>query len=418
MRFVAADFAGGDSAETEMQRFLLVLCRRDVADSALLAQCAELEQRGRRRAFLALAAALRVEGLVLVRLEKLPLRERLSEVAVLELLAPLASLRERAQRQERELERILGRCAEVSLTPTVLKGPALRRSVYGEAAERWCGDFDLLFPPQHFEQALDLLFDAGYRSPHSLPDLESYRRHHFHVLLRHPERFSLEIHWALHRPGSPFRLDAQAFVERAQVLQGDSGRCFRVPCREHLLLHTAKESREDAFSRLDRMVDLDRLIAAGELDWDYLWRQARAGGLDVVLALCLQMTQRLLGTRLPAGALVRPPRAARVHLALLRPVRSLFRRRFAERSVAAKLLRFWSIAGARARCTYLLEILTGREAELLWLWQGEAAARATPAAYGRGFVALAKLFFYQLWLYAAAGAALLRSSRRRELRFW
>ena len=45
----------------------------------------------------------------------------------------------------RLVERLLARLAAGGLEPLVLKGPALRRTVYEQPVERHFGDFDLLF---------------------------------------------------------------------------------------------------------------------------------------------------------------------------------------------------------------------------------------------------------------------------------
>jgi hypothetical protein len=411
----------GERQLDAVERLLLRLCRRD-AGALGASDLAPLERRDFRDDLRALAARHRISGLVLVALREQAESGRLGLDAARELLHPersagsprlpgqgerlrtLEELCARAEEKDREIERLLSCLAAHGLEPVVLKGPALQRLAYRHPVERRYSDFDLLFPAASVDRAIEAALGAGYAFPFSPESLKGYRELHFHVLLRRAPRFRAEIHWGLVKPTSSFRLDADAFLRRSRPL-GSAPRAMRVPCAEHLLLHMAHENLRDAFSRLARIVDLDRIVAAApELDWDYVVAQARAGGLGPLLSLALDVSRALLGTAVPSElpAALRPGAAARAHLRWMRPAPSLLRQSWRAPGPSA-CLRFWLSVGSAQRRRVLLRLLSGRQWAESWMFrdtaQGPPPART---ALANGLKTGAKLAGYELALHAGA----------------
>jgi hypothetical protein len=141
----------------------------------------------------------------------------------------------------------------------------------------------------------------------------------------------------------------------------------------------AHENLRDSFSRLGRIVDLDRILArTPEIDWDYTVSQARTGGLQALLSLSLELSRDLLTTRVPEQVLasLRPRAATRLHLALMRPAPSLLHRALAEVG-ATGCLHFWLSAGARPRWRLLLRMLSGRQSTEGWIFRTSDTAPPT-----------------------------------------
>jgi Uncharacterised nucleotidyltransferase len=356
-----------------------------------------------------LAERHRVSGLALATLARDAGLHTLPREARDDLLAPLAGLRARAERQERELPRLLGVLRAGGLDPLVLKGPALRRTVYASPVERRFGDFDLLLPGDRIERALALAGEAGYRFPFSDARLAGYRARHFHVIVRHPERFVAELHWALSPPGSPFQLDAAAFERRSVRLAGPGGGPLRAPCPEHLLLHMAHEHLlRDSFSRLVRVVDVDRIVAAQPgLDWDEVVSSARRGGLSSLLGLSLELAAELFETEIPPDVrrALRAPALARVHTSLAEPARGLLEQRLADVGVRTSLL-FWLASGWRRRAKLLARLLTGREYAEQWIFDAEERGPAGGKALLAGVKTGLRAAGYHAALYGRALADL------------
>jgi len=307
-----------------------------------------------------------------------------------------------------ECDRVLEVLTRAGIDSLLLKGAALRRTVYGQAVERPMGDLDILVEPSDLDRAVETLIAAGYDRPSERLN-EAYRQHHFHVVLRHPAGFLVELHWALCRNDSPFRLDDGEFRRHAmKVIPGEPA--VPVPAPEHMVLHMASQNVEDGFSKLRRLVDLDRLARTyPELDWERVVDQARTGGLRHVLAHSLWLTRRLLGTPVPDSILtrLRPPLPTRAHLALLGPERTMVPLGAAGRASADRLLYLWLIEDSRFRAREVVAILRGRGDPMDWVWlhQPEPTERSPRKT---GPVLLFKLVAYQLWLYLTAPAYLAR----------
>jgi hypothetical protein len=309
----------------EARALLILLCRRRTppaaTDTAPTRAVALLDDDAERTTFLGIAAELRVRGLALARLERDGLPTELGERAVRELRAQLTAERRRAAAQVLEQERVLDRLQRAGITPLILKGAALRATLYLEAAEREVGDLDLLVHRREVDAACRVLEECGYGAPDA-DDAAAYARHHFHLRLRHPFGHLVEVHWALTEPEAPSCLDEVAFLSEARP--APSVRTpRRVPRMEHMLLHLASQSATDGYAPLRRLVDVDRIIASTpDLDWRRLLDDARTSGLRTALALTLTVARELLHTPVPGWARheLRPRGLVRRHLALLAPV--------------------------------------------------------------------------------------------------
>lgn len=401
------------------ERLLLKLARRAAEPSLYAGEIEILTQDSLQESFFALAARQGVQGLVLSKLsdpQRAPfVPARLAERA----WGSLRGLQLEAVLWDLERDRLVACLGEAGLSPVVLKGAALRQTAYSQSAERPVADLDLLVAEGELDAAIAALRTVGYTSPGPEEAVSGYREHHYHVRLVNENGFIVELHWGLIRPGRPFTLDAAAFLRRSIVHRRSKGPDLRVPTPEDMILHMTSQNLE-GFFRLGRLVDIDRVVhESAALDWDYLRSASRAGGLEVALALTLQLCRLLLGTPVPEGYIDRlgVPFTARVHLALMRPARWPF----AEspgRVAANQLRQLWCVGDWRARLKLISEMLEGKDDPLRWLWEGEAHALTRPPAPFEGLASLVKLAGYQAWLYGAAALAAVGPRGRSKLRFW
>ncbi|HJR63524.1 MAG TPA: nucleotidyltransferase family protein [Gemmatimonadaceae bacterium] len=396
------------SAELDSRQLLLLtLCRRDVPTVESFGRPALLDDPKFRSEFLSLARRHRVLGLVLAALER---ESRVSSLPqpTDAFLAHIARLRREAALWDLERERVTSAHERNGISPVMLKGAALRATVYGEPMERPVGDLDLLVKPCEIDESLRCLEACGYRAPR-LDISNAYREHHFHIPMGHPNGFLVEVHWALRAPRSPFRLDPQAFLHRSRVTQVRRGKSIRIPSSEDMLLHLSSQNVDEGFSHICRLVDVDRVVhSTPPLDWDYLADAARSLGLETALGLTLRLASTLLGTQLPDDVLtrLRLPRASRVHLRVYRPASSLLRQHARAVTPAQPYLYLWSMSRWRDRRTYLHRLMMGAEDPLQWLWRGHDSAEQLPAR-GVAASAVLKLLGYHVWLYLRATASLL-----------
>jgi len=384
----------GETSLDPLERLLVGLCRRDSGAEIGAAELAQLASKSFRSRLSMLASRHRVAGLVLVALQSHPSWSQMPPAVAQDLLCPEAAgegesaadrpqsfewLLSRSRGKEQELERLLGLIRSEQLDALVLKGPALCRSVYRHPVERRYADFDLLFPVEQVDRAIEAVSAAGYTFPFSPEKRIGYRQLHFHLLLRRQGLFRTEVHWGLSKANSPFQLDPEAFLRRAVTTCRAQQTTMRIPCPEHLLLHLAHENLRDSFSRFGRIVDLDRILASAPgLDWDYTLAQARQGGLQSLLGLCLELARGLLATAVPPDVLasLRPGVGTRIHLRLMRPAPSLMRRRLREAG-AASSLQLWLAAGWRRRWPFLFRMLSGRQSARDWIFREASSGPPT-----------------------------------------
>ncbi len=379
------------------------LCRREQERGLTDLHFDWLEEKDVQRKLHSLAVDHGVHGLVLWTLGCSDLRTGIGPAfrkALLELIPPL---RRQSFLWDMELDRLLTQLGKRELLPVVLKGAALRFMVYTDPVQRQLGDLDLLLPRDRIDDAVETLQACGYASPYSEAADKDYFRHHFHIRLAHRLGFVVEVHWGLIRPDAPFALDAGSFLRRSRIFQRPSGPEIHVPSLEDMVLHAASQNLEDTF-RLRRLVDIDRLIASShEFDWDYLEKSAKLGELQVVLALCLEFCEQLLGTPIPAGftRMLRVSRLTRVHLALVQPVESLFSQQ-TNRPGASTIRNLWLIAGWRSRLKKVAQIFVGAEDPLKWIWVGGDRSPERTSAPLRGIASVLRLIALQLRLYGRA----------------
>ncbi|HJR63351.1 MAG TPA: nucleotidyltransferase family protein [Gemmatimonadaceae bacterium] len=399
---------------------LATCCRRD-AERGLAGLAPRLRDRAWREALLALSDQHALTALVLSTLERSAVMAGLPDEARASLRDLLKRYRRRALVFEVERDRVLGALRRGGIDSVLLKGGALAGTVYREPAERFYGDVDVLLPIEQLESAAQLLEPLGYAIPLSEMEVEGFRAHHFHLRLENGRGGIVELHWGLARPHTPFRLDAEAFMAQAIQRRNGGGTAVRMPRAEHMLLHIVLQSVQEGFTRLTRLVDVDRIVAAtSDIDWDDTVRRARDGHLGAALALSLQLTSRLLGTAIPREAIASacPSRSSRLHLALLRPARAMERLNQPIGLASEELLRLWLLPRRQRRQGFLRLLSPNSDDPLRWIWEHNESPPEAPPSITRGLVSAGKVVALQVGTYARAVGAMTTAQGRKELKLW
>lgn len=363
--------------------------------------------------FIELSGRHGVQGLALTALQRSRALE--GRRAAEPLRALLSGLRRRAAILQLERDKVVAALRLASIDAVVLKGAGLATTVYDTPVERDFGDVDLLLRPEHIDAAARTLEEHGYRAASDVISA-GYREHHFHLRLERPNGMIVELHWALTRSREAFRLDAGTFLEQSVVRDGE--RHIRVPRPEHSLLHIVVENVRGGFSRLTRLVDVDRIVSASpRLDWDYLRASARDSHLQPALAISLALSRAMLATEVPQEVMrqLRPRPMVRVALELLRPAESLLGQRSLTRPSWGTLMQLWLLSG-RSRLMTLAEGLSSAgDDPLQWLWMGEEVPTSPGGGMRRRLLRVAKVVAFQLSV-IGAGLADLPPVRARPMR--
>ncbi len=371
------------------------------------------------------AARERVLGLILERIAASPHFPRLPSMTRDVLGSELRRLRHQGAFWDLQSEQLILALSASNCEPVLLKGGALRRTVYRGPADRPVADLDILVRRQLVEPTVVALGELGYQIHPSEAMREAYEEHHFHLVLRNPRGFIVEVHWDLTSPHSAYRFDPTEFIEQAVAIEQPRGGVAWIPRPELTFLHIISQLAIE-YPYVGRLVDLDRLIRApGSFEWEFLIDRAARYGLTNPLALWLTVLQHVLETPVPppvGGLANRVSKLARLHLAVL-DVPSFMtspRRRSPEALVA---LRLWQGPdGTHLR--HFLE-LVGRRGQLddeavATMLGDDARARSAHfvSRHYRGLKGVTKLVAYQVWLYVRALHAVAVSPRRSPFALW
>ena len=370
-----------------------------------------LEDQAGRRAFHDWAMNQGVLGLALNSLRQLGWLEGVDPAAAEKILAPLKILRQQARLWDLERDRVLALLGRLNIAPVVLKGGALREVAYQDPVERPVGDLDLLVEKGEMPRALQALTGGGYTAP----DPEMIRRFetdHFHLPLTNRGGFEVELHWGLGQPSAPWQLDPAGMLARAVSVPSTRGE-MRVPTVEDMVVHLCSQNTEDDFSKLRRLVDIDRVTAVQPPDWDRIVSLSRAGGLEIIVGLSLQLAHRLLGTPLRAGMLqdLVPSRLTRLHLSLLQPEAGLLAGTGQAMDAGSKALSLW-LTAPRHRMRHLRNIL--RREEQMGLHPGSGPGHKWLSGMG---MAIRLAAFHGL-LWARGLLRMVGDSRQATPRLW
>jgi hypothetical protein len=391
------------------EKLLLALVRADSASEVTSSAVAPLEDDAFRSVFRSIVTGHGVIGLALTALRRCRGFESLQPETRDELMAPLRSFAFQAALWDTERDRLLRALRAHSLIPVVLKGGALRLTVYEDPAERLSGDLDLLVSAHRVRDGLKALAAAGYVDHWTDDARREHLRYGYHLSLSHASGFEVELHWDLAPRGEGFHFDPAAFLNRSILHEREESDPVRIPSPEHMALHLADQNREDSFSRLKRLVDIDRVIRAAssaDFDWDYLVSQAREGGHATVVALSLQLARRLLDTPVPSRVdrdLKTSP-LARAHIALLNPEAFVVTQQAHRSTVAKRALHMWLISGWRRRVRWAQRVIDGSANPMAHVYsarRGRVISRSLHARSKRIY-ALARMGAYHGLLYAAA----------------
>jgi hypothetical protein len=185
----------------------------------------------------------------------------------------------------------------------IIKGAAVAEQWYREPGVRTYVDVDVLVRRTDFRDVTLALIKAGFA--HLLPNWDSLlSRGMAEVPMRH-RACTVDLHWHLiarERPRHEILLSEAALFERARTITLGSVDVATLD-REDTLLHLCINSGLDGGRRLLQLVDIDRVVRSGRVDWEVLADRAFQAGAQALCAAILQRCHHLIGTPLPAGLL-------------------------------------------------------------------------------------------------------------------
>jgi hypothetical protein len=204
----------------------------------------------------------------------------------------------------RELIRILDHLDALAITVLPYKGVALAETLYADIALRQAGDIDVLIRPQDLSRIRDALKELGYTSHLTLAEAEerAYLQSGYECAFDSPlGRNLLEVQWALQPRFYAVDFEMEALFRRA-ITVTVAGRSMKTPSPEDLFVILSLHAAKHVWGRLIWLCDISQLLKSPALNWDWIGETAASLGIVRILQVTLILTNRLLGTAIPAAA--------------------------------------------------------------------------------------------------------------------
>lgn len=203
-----------------------------------------------------------------------------------------------------ELAEIVPLLDDLGVAWAIVKGPALAALAYPRPELRPYGDIDVLVGPRDFGTVVAALEDAGaVLLDRDWAFLAAHGRCEVSMRLRHGTY--LDLHWHLvnnaHARGA-FRLDTDALLERRRRVDA-GGHAISTLDATDTLVHVALHATISGGHRLSWVKDVERLVAAGDPDWDAVVGRSLATRTGPVVEVLLRRAHRLLGAPVPREVL-------------------------------------------------------------------------------------------------------------------
>jgi hypothetical protein len=210
-----------------------------------------------------------------------------------------------------ELARLLKLFESHEIETVALKGPALRATLYGDAALRSSSDLDLLVRPRDVLRAKQALEGAGYYMQSIMPSRAAeacLRRRDCQITLsraitEQEDLLFVDLHWRLLPGYFPRSFDEHELWGTLRQVSV-AGTAVSTLSTENLLLFLCTHGTKHLWERLGWLCDVARLVQVEPgIDWARVFAEARQTDTSRMVVLGLLLASELLGIDLPSAAL-------------------------------------------------------------------------------------------------------------------
>lgn len=212
-----------------------------------------------------------------------------------------AACRMRAMRLASLLMQVLKDFNQAGIPLIPLKGPLLSLELYGDLGIRHSRDIDIMVPLGDVSRAQAQLEEMGWRvylqpCTFSPKHTEVFLQIGRHMVYWHPlQQCRLELHWQTR--SETLDRTAGQWARSATLVWNGLG--YRTLSPVDLALYLCTHGSEHDWFRSKWLGDLARMYAANYVDWNAVYRTARAAGLENSLLQCLRLLEELHGLPVP-----------------------------------------------------------------------------------------------------------------------
>lgn len=200
-----------------------------------------------------------------------------------------------------DLKKLLLALRQEKINAIVLKGAALAETAYPQRALRPMNDIDLLVRKGQLIKVESKLLDMGYLFDGHGKTKEFYLEHRYHWVFAKRFDISIEIHWHIKRPTSPFSIDIDGFWERAQWTKIAGVEALVLSPEDlvlHLCQHFWKHNLTGGIRPLCDIAETTRYYGDG-IDWIRMANISSEWGINAGTYLVLSLARELLDAPIP-----------------------------------------------------------------------------------------------------------------------
>jgi Uncharacterised nucleotidyltransferase len=216
-----------------------------------------------------------------------------------------AQEKEVAARSE-ELVHILGEFEKQGVFAVAYKGPILSQRLYGDPALREFSegsDLDIMVHQCDLMKAHEILATQAYRLAFLKPsEVNEYARtnRELHFCREQGGNRALELHWRFMVRSARLQDDPDRFLRRFEIISFAGRKVRSLPPEVYLLilcLHGTKHK----WRKLKLSCDIAEILKLGDLDWQYVAREAKELGIQRLVGVGVLLAENPLGATLPDG---------------------------------------------------------------------------------------------------------------------
>lgn len=202
----------------------------------------------------------------------------------------------------RELIRILDCLARLGIEAMPYKGVTLAEQMYGDLSLRPAGDIDLLIRPEDLSRIRQAVRELGYTPHQSLSAAEerAYMQSGYECAFDSEAGPNLlEVQWAIQPHFYAVDYDMPGMFRRGMTITL-AGQTVKTPSPEDQVLILSIHAAKHVWGRLIWLCDMAHILQLPALNWRWIEDEANALGVARILRITLLLTNRFLGTPLPA----------------------------------------------------------------------------------------------------------------------
>lgn len=216
--------------------------------------------------------------------------------------------RSQSERLWQALSHVGTRLSGAGIEVATFKGVSTEARWYDASMSRPASDVDVLLPPGNpgsMGKVVEVLHPGHVLGPHA-DELIAKHAIDSMTFEVHPG-VDLDVHTDIFKLGFPAR-QQQLIWERTRLFPAPGGGSVRVLDPEVALIQALLHLNKDRFTFLMAEVDVARILAQEELDWDFIERFVHVEGLEVPVLMSLAAVREDLGldrlpVKVPTGSL-------------------------------------------------------------------------------------------------------------------